>query len=330
MIGRVNFERGWRTTYYGWGKEKKKKLVARKSVSRYRWTLSRNNPANLHYKTLVVCRGAAAASKTYIQGATLERIFRSSLNKNRYPVPQGESFNYRIADRKDPFPPSYRSRYIFLALTDFNLDCFFEKSNRRKKEKKRAFERKLDNRYRISPNDSLDRSRRSGINLKKSVDVYDNLDRFGAIECHHLSAIFAGVSSIGDIEKSIFSGASVLHKSREFARVHALPEISTRLVSSRLVFVFLPPVKPICGDSIGSNLPTILCPQSRYLPPRIVERRRCVDDSAVDTTLSPGTADSNLDRSRSVSGKMWLDWWSASRDQCHRKTGKGERIGIYK
>lgn len=100
--------------------------------------------------------------------------------------------------------------------------------------------------------------------------------------------------------------------------------------SSRLVFVFLPPVKPICGDSIGSNLPTILCPQSRYLPPRIVERRRCVDDSAVDTTLSPGTADSNLDRSRSVSGKMWLDWWSASRDQCHRKTGKGERIGIYK
>lgn len=117
------------------GKGKKKKLVARKSVSRYRWTLSRNNPANLHYKTLVVCRGAAAASKTYIQGATLERIFRSSLNKNRYPVPQGESFNYRIADRKDPFPPSYRSRYIFLALTDFNLDCFFEKSNRRKKRK---------------------------------------------------------------------------------------------------------------------------------------------------------------------------------------------------
>lgn len=98
-------------------------------------SLSRNNPANLHYKTLVVCRGAAAASKTYIQGATLERIFRSSLNKNRYPVPQGESFNYRIADRKDPFPPSYRSPYIFLALTDFNLDCFFEKSNRRKRRK---------------------------------------------------------------------------------------------------------------------------------------------------------------------------------------------------
>lgn len=70
-----------------------------------------------------------------------------------------------------------------------------------------------------------------GINLEKWVDVYDNLDRFGAIECHHLPAIFGGASSIGDIEKSIFSGPSVrsIRRLINHANSHALPEISPRL-----------------------------------------------------------------------------------------------------
>lgn len=74
---------------------------------------------------------------------------------------------------------------------------------------------------------------------------------------------------------------------------------------------------PIRCDSIGSKLSTgRSCPQSRYLPlplpPSIVakrRRRRCVvDDSFLAAFLPrPTDPDSNLDRSRSVSGKMWLD-----------------------
>lgn len=63
-----------------------------------------------------------------------------------------------------------------------------------------------------------------------------------------------------------------------------------------------------------SNLPTI--PSTISVSSR--ERRATTLRRRHDA--SPGTADSNLDRS--VSGKMWLDWWSASHDQCHRKSGK--------
>lgn len=63
-----------------------------------------------------------------------------------------------------------------------------------------------------------------------------------------------------------------------------------------------------------SNLPTI--PSTISVSSR--ERRATTLRRRHDA--SPGTADSNLDRS--VSGKMWSDWWSASHDQCHRKSGK--------
>lgn len=65
---------------------------------------------------------------------------------------------------------------------------------------------------------------------------------------------------------------------------------------------------------IPSNLPTILSTIS------VSSRERRATTLRRRHDASPGTADSNLDRS--VSGKMWLDWWSASHDQCHRKSGK--------
>lgn len=65
---------------------------------------------------------------------------------------------------------------------------------------------------------------------------------------------------------------------------------------------------------IRSNLPTIPSTIS------VSSRKRRATTLRRRHDASPGTADSNLDRS--VSGKMWLDWWSASHDQCHRKSGK--------
>lgn len=71
-------------------------------------------------------------------------------------------------------PQLFKAKNSAFIRFSISSDRFFEKSSK-------------NERSRENSSDPFD-----GINLKKkSVDVYDNLDRFGAAECHHLSAIFA-------------------------------------------------------------------------------------------------------------------------------------------